>query len=133
MEFKRNFPYGKGETERVIEIPWGLSRYNGGQRVLEVCCSFAYENPAYIRGLKELNIPELHGIDISSVEAPDFIKKTADICDSGHESSFFDFILCISTIEHVGMDNTKHYKPDAELCSCGTFPPWLSCQTSSRV
>jgi len=28
---------------------------------------------------------------------------------------FFDFILCISTLEHVGQDNAKHYKPIAEL------------------
>ena len=44
VEFNTNFPYGVGKTERVIEIPWALSKYNGGQRVLEVGCAFAYEN-----------------------------------------------------------------------------------------
>jgi O-antigen chain-terminating methyltransferase len=115
VEFNTSFPYGAGQTERAIEIPWALSKYNGGQRVLEVGCSFAYENPEYIRALTALNIPELHGIDISSVEAPHFIKKTADIRESGYETGFFDFILCISTIEHVGRDNTKYYMPVAEL------------------
>jgi SAM-dependent methyltransferase len=114
-EFKRNFPYGSGATERVIEIPWALSKYNGGPRVLEVGCSFAYENPEYIRGLLDLDIPELHGIDVSSVDAPQFIKKMADIRESGYETGFFDFILCISTLEHVGKDNAKYYKPVAEL------------------
>jgi SAM-dependent methyltransferase len=114
-EFCRNFPYGGGHTERVIEIPWALSKYNGGPRVLEVGCSFASENPEYIQGLLDLNIPELHGIDVSSVDAPHFIKKTADVRESGYETGFFDFILCISTLEHVGKDNTKHYKPVAEL------------------
>jgi SAM-dependent methyltransferase len=114
-DFDRNFPYGAGATERVIEIPWALSKYNGGPRVLEVGCSFASENPEYIRALLALNIPELHGIDVSSVGAPHFIKKTADIRDSGYETGFFDFILCISTLEHVGKDNTKYYKPVAEL------------------
>jgi SAM-dependent methyltransferase len=114
-EFSRNFPYGAGMTERVIEIPWALSRYNGGPRVLEVGCSFASENPEYIRGLLSLNITELHGIDVSSVEAPHFIKKTADIRASGYEPEFFDFILCVSTLEHVGKDNTKYYQPVAEL------------------
>jgi SAM-dependent methyltransferase len=117
MQPIRTFPYGPGTTERVIEIPWALSKYNGGKRVLEVGCSFASENPEYLQGLRALNIAELHGIDVSSVEAPDFIKKTADIRSSGYETGFFDFILCISTIEHVGMDNTKHYKPIAELPS----------------
>jgi SAM-dependent methyltransferase len=101
----------------VIEIPWALSKYGGGERVLEVGCSFASENPEYIQALRDLNVPELHGIDISSVEAPDFIKKTADIRSSGYETGFFDFILCISTLEHVGMDNTRYYKPIAELPS----------------
>ncbi|MEY2494816.1 MAG: hypothetical protein QOJ45_1308 [Verrucomicrobiota bacterium] len=115
VEFNRDFPYGAGATERVIEIPWALSKYNGGPRVLEVGCSFASESPEYIQGLRALNIPELHGIDVSSVEAPHFIKKTADIRESGYEPGFFDFVLCISTLEHVGKDNTKHYKPVAEL------------------
>lgn len=115
MEFDLTFPYGAGNTERAIEIPWALSRYRGEQRVLEVGCSFATENPQYIEGLRNLAIPELHGIDISSVEASDFIKRTADIRESGYETEFFDMVLCISTIEHVGRDNSKHYKPIAEL------------------
>jgi len=114
-KFNLEFPYGIGQTERVVEIPWALSKYNGGARVLEVGCSFASENPEYIQGLQDLNIPELHGIDISSVEAPHFIKKTADIRESGYETGFFDFVLCISTLEHVGKDNTKYYQPVAEL------------------
>lgn len=115
ITFNRDFPYGFGETERVIEIPWALAKYNGEQRVLEVGCSFASENPEYIEGLLSLNIPELHGIDVSSVDAPGFIKKTADIRESGYETGFFGFILCISTLEHVGKDNVKYYKPIAEL------------------
>jgi SAM-dependent methyltransferase len=115
VEWKPTFPYGRGKTERAIEIPWALSKYNGGTRVLEVGCSFASENPEYIQALRDLNIPELHGIDVSSVDAPHFIKRTADIRDSGYEAGFFDFILCISTLEHVGKDNTKYYKPVAEL------------------
>jgi O-antigen chain-terminating methyltransferase len=115
ITFNSTFPYGFGRTERVIEIPWALSKYNGGRRVLEVGCSFASENPEYIEGLRALNIPELHGIDISSVEAPQFIKKTADIRESGYETGYFDFVLCISTLEHVGKDNAKHYNPIAEL------------------
>ena len=125
ITFNRDFPCGSGRTERVIEIPWALSKYNGGRRVLEVGCSFASENPEYLEGLLSLNIPELHGIDVSSVEAPQFIKKTGDIRESGYDTGFFDFILCISTIEHVGKDNAKHYKPIAELSPDrpGSLPP----------
>jgi O-antigen chain-terminating methyltransferase len=113
--FDLTFPSGPGASERAIEIPWALSRYTGQERVLEVGCSFATENPKYIEGLQALAIPELHGIDISSVEAPSFIKRTADIRESGYDSNFFDMILCVSTIEHVGKDNARHYEPVAEL------------------
>lgn len=78
-------------------------------------CSFASENLEYLEGLKALNIPELHGIDISSVPAPNFIKRTADIRASGYPSDFFDFIFSISTIEHIGRDNARHYSPVSEL------------------
>jgi SAM-dependent methyltransferase len=115
VDFVETFPCGAGKSERAVEIPWVLSRYKGEQRVLEVGCSFASENPEYIQGLLALNIPELHGIDISAVEAPHFIKKTADIRESGYEKDFFDLVLCVSTVEHVGRDNTKYYKPVAEV------------------
>ena len=114
-KFEPNYPYAPGTTERSIEIHWALSRHEGGGRVLEVGCSWADENAAYIEGLKALAIAELHGIDISSKPAPNFIKKTADIRASGYPSDFFDTVFCISTIEHVGRDNARHYSPVAEL------------------
>ena len=113
--FNPTFPYAPGTTERSVEIPWSLARYGGGARILEVGCSFAYENPDYIARLKALNVLELHGIDISSEAAPDFIKRTADIRESGYPSDYFDTVFCISTLEHVGRDNARHYKPVAEL------------------
>ncbi len=102
-------------TERNVEIPWSLARYADCRRVLEVGCSFASENPKYIEGLRALKIPELHGIDISAEPAPDFIKRTADIRASGYPSEFFETVFCISTLEHVGRDNARHYNPVAEL------------------
>lgn len=114
-KFELSYPHAPGTTERAIEIKWALSRHQGGGRVLEVGCSWADEHPEYIEGLKALNIAELHGIDISSKPAPAFIKKTGDIRASGYPSGFFDVIFCISTIEHVGRDNARHYSPVAEL------------------
>jgi O-antigen chain-terminating methyltransferase len=115
FKFDSNALAAPGTTERSVEIPWALSHYAGQARVLEVGCSFAYENPEYVKGLKALKIPELHGIDISSVPAPDFIKRTADIRASGYPPDFSDLIFCISTIEHVGRDNARHYSPVSEL------------------
>ncbi len=121
ISFDRNFPYGKGCSERLIEIPWALSKYAGEKRVLETGCSFAEDE--YIDKLKLLQIPLLYGIDISDKNAKDFIKKTADIRDSGFPSGYFEMILCISTIEHVGMDNKKHYSPIHELANAEHVSP----------
>ncbi|HEX8077821.1 MAG TPA: methyltransferase domain-containing protein [Chthoniobacterales bacterium] len=114
MDGSLAFPHSQGRTERSVEIPWALDRYRGGKRILEVGCSFAYENPEYVAGLKSLGAEELHGIDISAVPAPDFIKRIADIRASGYPSDFFDTVFCISTIEHVGRDNSRYYEPVAE-------------------
>ncbi len=121
IQFNRNFPYGRGCTERIIEIPWALSQYNSEKRVLEVGGSHAEQE--YIRELKRLRIPALHCIDISEKDAPDFIKRTADIRDSGFPDSYFNMILCISTIEHIGMDNTKYYSPAKEIQNTENLSP----------
>ena len=120
-------------TERVVEIPWALSRYNGGGRILEVGCSFAYESPNYIAGLKALGAGELHGIDISSEPAPDFIKRTADIRASGYPPDFFDMVFCISTLEHVGRDNVRHYRPVAEIANSTEQPDEVALAEMWRI
>jgi SAM-dependent methyltransferase len=121
------------KTERIVEIPWALSRYNGGERILEVGCSFAYENPEYIAGLKALGAAELHGIDISSEPAPDFIKRTADIRASGYPPDFFDMVFCISTLEHVGRDNARYYRPVAEIADSTEQPDEMALTEMLRI
>jgi hypothetical protein len=55
------------------------------------------------RDCLRLAIPELHGIGISSIPIPDFIKRAADIRENRYQVDYFDTILCVSTIEYVGV------------------------------
>ncbi len=122
--------YKPGSDERAVEIPWAISCYQGERKVLEVGCGFCTQE--YIERLKKLPIEELHGIDISSASSPDFIRKTADIRDTGYKPDYFDMIFCISTLEHIGMDNSR-YSPAILDVRCRTRPDIESIGEMKRI
>lgn len=92
-----------GTTERVVEIPWVLSRYVDERRVLDIGASFAL--PQYVRHLIGLQIPELYGVDLSRRAIPGITMTQADVRAMPYADSHFDLITCISTLEHIGRDN----------------------------
>jgi SAM-dependent methyltransferase len=87
--------------ERAIEIPWTLSRYAGEQRVLDI--GTANAEPAYVEGLRELYAPELVTLDLA--EPADVV---ADVRALPFEDGRFDVVFCVSTLEHVGLDNSAY-------------------------
>jgi SAM-dependent methyltransferase len=87
--------------ERAIEIPWTLSRYAGEQRVLDI--GTANAEPAYVEGLRELYAPELVTVDLA--EPADVL---ADVRALPFEDGRFDVVFCVSTLEHVGLDNSAY-------------------------
>ena len=93
-----------GTTERVIEIPWILSRYAGEGRVLDV--GTAYAVPAYVRGLRRLGIPELIGVDLLQAAIPGVAMYQADVRQLPFQDGFFELAFCVSTLEHIGCDNS---------------------------
>lgn len=95
-----------GRTERVVEIPWVLSRYRGEQRVLDVGPAFAH--PVYTQRLSALGIPELHGVDLSGRRITGMRLTRADVRHMPYPDEYFDLVLCISAIEHVGLDNSRY-------------------------
>lgn len=99
-----------GTDERRIEIPWVLSRYRGEARVLDV--GYAYAPPAYIDALTRLGAGGLVGVDLADpVEIPGLRAVKADLRDLPFTDGEFDLVHCISTIEHVGWDNTVYGQP----------------------
>jgi len=97
-------PFGTGDTERCIEIPWATSCYRGERRVLDV--GYANAEDRYISPLLGQGIPELYGLDLSSRVVPNVIAVAGDMRRMPFRDAVFDLIFCISTIEHVGRDNT---------------------------
>ena len=97
--------------ERAIEIPWVLGRYAGERRVLDVGTVFA--EPAYVDALGDLGIPALTTVDLAA--GADVV---ADVRDLPFENGSFDLALCVSTLEHVGRDNSG-YAVDAARDDAG--------------
>ncbi|MDD1762875.1 MAG: class I SAM-dependent methyltransferase [Methanothrix sp.] len=116
-------PFGIGDTERCIEIPWAFSCYSGERRVLDV--GYANAENRYLKPLRSLKIPELYGLDIVSRLVPGMSSVAGDMRRASFRDGVFDLIFCISTIEHVGWDNTVYYQdkqpldPEGDLLAIG--------------
>jgi SAM-dependent methyltransferase len=87
-------------TERVVEIPWVFSRYHGERAVLDI--GPVGSHPFFVRQLKSLGIPELHGVDLSARRIDGIELTQADIRHLPYMDCSFDLITCISTLEHIG-------------------------------
>jgi len=111
--FKKGIPlpkgYGQKLDERVVEYPWAISRIP------------AVEEASLLDAGSTLNFKEIveaHALQNKSMtfvtlspEAFCFWEKGisylfADLRDLPLRDSSFDTITCISTLEHVGMDNS---------------------------
>lgn len=102
-------------TERIVEMPWATTCVAHANRVLDVGC--AYSEGRYFEALRGIGIQELYGVDFSripqgSVEATKNLYKEVVLHDIRlplpFGNDFFDAILCISTIEHVGFRYRKY-------------------------
>ena len=105
-------PFGIDDTERCIEIPWAISCYNGEKTVLDI--GYANAEERYLRELLSLNVPSLYGIDVIGKDISGIIPIKGDIKKTSFPDEFFDLIFCISTIEHVGRDNSVYGYSDID-------------------
>ncbi|MGH3131656.1 MAG: class I SAM-dependent methyltransferase [Gaiellaceae bacterium] len=92
--------------ERVIEIPWTLSRYRGEPRVLDL--GYAHAEPAYLAALTAAVPDEVTGVDLVEADVPGIRPVVADLRSLPFDEESFDVAFCISTLEHVGYDNTRY-------------------------
>lgn len=90
--------------ERVVEIPWVLSRLRPG-RVLEV--GYAYAERAYLAGLLRSGV-ELVGADLARLEVEGMETVEADVRELPFPDRSFDQVLLVSTLEHIGADNAVY-------------------------
>jgi SAM-dependent methyltransferase len=97
--------------ERPIEIAWTLGRYRGERRVLDL--GYAFAEPIWLSALIAAHPRELTGVDLLERDVPGMQSVVADLRSLPFASRSFDVVFCISTLEHVGADNTR-YGADAE-------------------
>jgi SAM-dependent methyltransferase len=75
--------------------------------VLDVGSAFAEE--PYISALAQLGIPRLVGVDAAPAQLPlPFELVSADVRQLPFADRSFELIFCISTLEHIGYDNTVY-------------------------
>lgn len=94
-----------GTDERVIELPWVLARLRAG-RALEV--GYAFAEPPYLAALLRAGFDELTGVDLAETDVPGMTTVHADVRALPFDNGAFDLVLCVSTLEHVGADNTGY-------------------------
>jgi SAM-dependent methyltransferase len=94
-----------GTDERVIEMPWVLSRLRPSGRVLEV--GYAFAETAWLGALLRSGV-ELVGVDLATRDVDDMETIEADVRSLPFGDGSFDQVLLVSTLEHVGADNAVY-------------------------
>jgi hypothetical protein len=105
-ERPRNLTAPPGCDERPIEIPWCLARHAGEERVLDV--GYAFAERAYLAALTRLPARGLVGVDLVELEVPGLESVRADLRELPFADGEFGLAIAISTLEHVGRDNTQY-------------------------
>ena len=94
-----------GTDERVVELPWVLARLTG-RTALEV--GYAFAEAPYLAALLRAGFERLVGVDLAEATVPGMETVRADIRELPFRDGEFDLVLCVSTLEHVGADNTQY-------------------------
>lgn len=107
--------YGAGLDERAVECPWFFTRLKSGERrILDAGSSLNHYDllNLFLWQGRELHITTLanEGRPAAAVKP---VYAYQDLRRMGYPDGSFDAVVCISTLEHVGMDNTLLYTGDA--------------------
>jgi hypothetical protein len=100
---------GVGLSERVVEIPWVLRRLGEREgRVLDVGTAFS---PIVYMRLLVRQPRDVETVDLAPTSIPGLTSHVADVRSLPFVADTFDVAVCISTLEHVGMDNAIYDIP----------------------
>ena len=101
--------YGVGLDERVIEHPWVLAREALHGRVLDAGSAL---NHRHLLSHLVLRVSALHMVTLAPERQvfPELCVSYiyADLRALPYRDHWFDTVVCVSTLEHVGMDNRRY-------------------------
>jgi SAM-dependent methyltransferase len=102
-----SLPRGFGFTldERIVEIPWVLANLPSTGPVLDA--GSALNHPAIL----ERVMPQIESLTITTFTedpelGPSYVQ--ADLRSLPFDDGSFETVVCVSTLDHVGMDNTEY-------------------------
>ena len=100
--------YGVGIDERTVEYPWAFSRLPlGAGRVLDAGGTLNY---AFLVAHPLIRAKTIHILTLvpeGHCQCSQGVSHIyADLRSVPISSGYYDVVLCISTLEHIGMDNT---------------------------
>lgn len=115
-------PFGKYLDERAVEYSWLFSKISiSEQSVVDVgsVLNFAYllKNSKLKR--KSLTITTL-APEKKSYPGPNISYLYEDFRSTTLPAETFDLTICLSTLEHVGLDNTQHYTQNTDFAENST-------------
>jgi SAM-dependent methyltransferase len=96
--------------ERIVEYPWVLRNLAGGQLLLDVGCVLNYDFCVNLLKAKYKQVYFQNLVPQSLANEEFFFQIVQDIRVPMWYAETFDAITCISTLEHVGMDNVIYTK-----------------------
>jgi len=106
--------YGYRLDERAVEYPWFFLRLKDTARIMLDAGSVL--NHRQILKAESLKGKRLYISTLYYEGCPDAASSHSyvyeDLRQMCFKDDFFDAICSLSTIEHIGLDNTKYYSPD---------------------
>jgi hypothetical protein len=98
---------GAGLSERVVEIPWVLRQlaHTPPDRVLDIGTAFA---PMVYKWLLVRQPYTVEVADLAEADIPGLKCHIADVRGLPFATDSFDVAICLSTLEHIGMDNAQY-------------------------
>ena len=100
--------YGVGFDERVVEFPWLFAQGLQG-RTLDAGSALNHEH-VVDRALR--SVDELHVVTLEPEELAFTERRVSyvysDLRELPYKDKYFDTVVCLSTLEHVGMENARY-------------------------
>ena len=108
--------YGTGLDERAVEYPWVFSRIKKEERViLDAGSSLNHRDILSLSCLQERTVYLTTLFYEGQCKSRgNVIYQYEDLRELSFSDDYFDAVICISTLEHVGMDNTYYSGTDEQ-------------------